>query len=469
MCRQDVKRMLKDIRNNIILLTDSYNTSHHILKENTDWETSLLYNRNKPMILYGFNEIVTSLLNTKIEENNVVEAEEHARGMEMPFPSDMWYKISNDLKGRIPLCVKSVKDGTYCPKGTPFAKVYNTIEGFGELVSWWEGIFLHASFPSGCATEAMRLERSLRCKKLRSGRVHSFGFRGHNSLENAYWAGSAWNLFFDSTDDFHMTKHVSNKLTSIPATAHKTIQQFDDELKAYTYSIDEISRAGYKTLSLVIDTYDPNRFIKHYSISIAKHALSMGVHLVFRPDSGDIKEQALLLYVKMKDKGLLKTTSCIIGESMNSSKVEEYDNYFKEMDCDLDWFSYGIGSGFYKHIDRDYLGFAMKTSYSNGQNRMKFSADKVKQSLPGNVHLKYNVNGQMCVNYDETDSIYKTIYNYDQSMSRPEVYIMTHQDIKDVISKQEIIQYDIILCGEIESEQGRLRQKYVDSEPSIIS
>jgi hypothetical protein len=46
---------------------------------------------------------------------------------------------------------------------------------------------------------------------------------------------------------------------------------------------------------------------------------------------------------------------------------------------------------------------------------------------------------------------------------------MTHQDIKDVISKQEIIQYDIILCGEIESEQGRLRQKYVDSEPSIIS
>ena len=63
--------MLKDIRRNILLLTDGYNLSHTDLKENTDYEISHIYNRSRGMILYGFNKTVIDLLNTKIEVDMV--------------------------------------------------------------------------------------------------------------------------------------------------------------------------------------------------------------------------------------------------------------------------------------------------------------------------------------------------------------------------------------------------------------
>ena len=79
-------------------------------------------------------------------------------------------------------------------------------------------MLLHAYFPSGCATQAYEIKKYL---GENGDRVHSFGFRGHRSLEDAYWAGTAWNLFFDGTDDFHTLQHFNNTSKSIPALGHK--------------------------------------------------------------------------------------------------------------------------------------------------------------------------------------------------------------------------------------------------------
>ena len=377
--------MLEDIRRNPIMLTDCYNLSHYFLKENVDWEMSHIYNRNKPMILYGFNEIASNLLNTRITYDMVVEAKMFAADMGMPFPGYMWYQLVNELDGKIPLQIDAIPDGTWVPKGTPFARIKNTVKGFGELVTWWEGLLLMSSFPSGCATEAYHLNGYLKEKQLNRNRIHSFGFRGHRSVEDAYWASTAWNIFMKGTDDFHSVRHTLNvEMSSIPATAHKTIQQFDDELKAYYHSLEETKKAGYKTVAIVIDTYDPIRFIKFYSRKVVEYAKYLGMHVVFRPDSGHIKDQALSLYAIMWAAGFTNNTSCILGEGITFDKIKEWDKWFEEMGVPLDWINYGIGSGFYNHIDRDHLGFAMKTSYSNGGNRMKFSTP-FKRSLPGNL------------------------------------------------------------------------------------
>lgn len=453
---------------NPIMLTDAYNLSHFFLKENVDKEISLIFNRNRPMILNGFSQIVHSIIDQPITDRMIVEAKREADNMGMPFPFEMWQRVVDEFAGYLPLKIEALPDGTWCPKGTPFAKINNTEKGFGELVTWFEPVLLHASFDSGCATRAFEIRKYLDDNKLNKHRVHSFGMRGHNSMENAIKAGKAWRLFLNGTDDFHTQWVTDAKGKSIPATAHKTIQQFDDEYYAYTYSIDQTKKHGFNIVALVIDTYDPIRFIKYYSRKIAEYAKSQGVHIVFRPDSGLVKDQAFALYTIMSTHGLLQNTSCIIGEGITFDKIIEYDSYFKALGCDLNWFNYGMGAGFYKDIDRDYLGFAMKTSYSNGQNRMKFSADPIKQSIAGDIKV-YSCDGyddEMWVGYLKEPNIpyfgykllYKTLYDssgiskvykWNEIKERAESYL--NKELQDVIN----------IGGDVLDESERLRKKYI--------
>lgn len=412
---------LKEIRNNPLLLTDVYNLSHTELKENTDFEVSHIYNRERPMILYGFNEIVIDLLNTKIEVDMVEEAEELALKMDMKFPSELWYKVAIDHRGWIPLRVQALKDGTWVPKGTPFAQVSNTVEGFGELVTWWEAIMLHSYFASGCATEAFHIRRYLEENELPIYRTHSFGMRGHHSLEDGYWASTAWNLFLTGTDDFHSILHTPDaNIKSIPATAHKTMQQFDNEINGFKRAIDIGATYKQKMVALVIDTYDPERVINEYAKDLILYAKEKGVHIVFRPDSGELLIQAMKMWRLYKD---YDNWSMIIGEGMSLEKMIEYDERLKRENYDLKRMAYGIGAGFYKHIDRDYLGHAMKTAFSNGKPRMKLTkSNPFKQSIPNMVNLVI-IDGQMTVDYtrDGTnhDGLYYDVYHYDERSTKP--------------------------------------------------
>lgn len=440
---------------NPIMLTDVYNTSHYMFKENQDFEKSILMNRNRPQILFGLNETINEICNIKIEEIMVDEAYEHALRMNMPFPVNMWYRVANEFKGRIPLRVEALPDGTWCPKGTPFCKISNTEKGFGELVSWWEGVFMHSYFASGCATEAFLMRKYLDDNKLDPKRLHSFGWRGHRSVQDGIIASKAWNLSLEGTDDFVSQLYTEPK-TSIPATAHKTIQNFNSETYAYIYSINSAYKKGFKVMALVIDTYDPNRFVIKHSEGVAKMASSRGIHLVFRPDSGDVLGQSAELYERMKKIGLDKKTSVIIGEGMNFSNVVKYDQFFKKEGVPLSWVNYGIGGGFYNHIDRDYLGWAMKTCYSNGKPRMKFSGDPMKKSIPGDINLIRNHHGNIEVDFTRDGGLYEDVYYFDDRSTRPHCKVQTWDEIKRIVNAQTAIQENIILSKQVKDLQDSI-------------
>lgn len=452
---------LEDIRSNPLVLTDCYNLSHHYLKENQDYEISHIYNRSRPMILYGFNETVINLLNQKIQESMVMEADECAKKMGMKFPVEMWINVIDKLHGWIPLKVEALPDGTWVPRGTPFAQVTNTDEGFGELVTWWEGIFLHTSFSSACATRALEMKHYLEENNLPLHRLHSFGFRGHRSLEDAYWATTAWNMFLTGTDDFHGQYHCPNaKLGSIPATAHKTIQQFDSEKQGFIHAIDHAKAEGHKIVALVIDTYDPVNFIHHIMRDVLEHAEKQGMNVVLRPDSGDVIKQAIIIYgmVKLWD---FKNVSMIIGEGMSLEKVKEYDKILKEKKIPLEFMNYGVGSGFYNDLDRDYLGFAMKTAYSNGKDRMKLTvSNPYKRSIPGCVNLIINDYGNMEVEYTKK-GLYQTIYEMDEHSTRPKLLKQKWENIKEIANSQTCVQDDIILSHLVEANITRFEERYL--------
>lgn len=465
---------LLDIRKNPLMLTDGYNLSHQILKCSTDWETSQIYNRNAPMIMYGVHEAIITALVTALDERitklDIEEAEAYAGQMGVHFPAKLWYDVVNNLDGKLPLEVKMLAEGTWVPRGTPFVQIRNTVAGFGELVTWFEGLFLHSYFPCGCATEAYRAVKYLRAMQIKYGygpsflgRFHSFGFRGHRSLEDAYWAGTAWNLFFTGTDDFHTIQHTPNApLGTIAAEAHKVTQQFDSEMSCYVYGIDAVEAAREHVLAIVIDTYDADRFIEQYAVPVAEYAAMAGVKVIFRPDSGDVLNQAINLYTKCVEVHGCTNTGVIIGMDMSFDRAMEYDRHLELAKVPLDYVSYGIGAGFYKHIERDTLGFAMKTGFSNGRPRMKFSNEPIKQSIPGIVDLFYDADGNM-IAFTENEgkqfprelSLYETIYRYD---GEKEVVVMPNWDqTRETVRLQNDSQQEIILSAGIRALISEIR------------
>jgi len=458
---------LDDIYSNPLVLTDCYNLSHFFLKKNQDYEISHIYNRSKPMILYGFNEIVIKLLNQKIQESMVMEAEDCARKMGMPFPTEMWMNLVDKLHGWIPLQVEALPDGTWVPQGTPFAQITNTDEDFGELVTWWEGVLLHSYFPSACATRALEMRRYLEENNLPLHRLHSFGFRGHRSMEDAYWATTAWNMFLTGTDDFHGKYHCPNaSLGSIPATAHKTIQQFDDEKQAFIYSIDQAKAHGHNIVALVIDTYDPSRFIHEMMRDVLEHAEKQGIHVVLRPDSGDVLSQTIQIYglVKLWE---FKNVSMIIGEGMSLEKVQKYDKILREKRIPLEFMSYGVGAGYYNDLDRDYLGHAMKTAYSDGADRMKLTvSNPYKRSIPGCVNI-VKENGKLVVDYSRK-GLYQTVYEMDEHSTRPKLLKQKWESIRDLALSQDTSQREIILSELVKANIKNFEGKYLHEKMPTV-
>ena len=466
---------LKTIRSNPILLTDSYNFSHENLKENTDWEVSHLYNRSKGMIYYGVIEgVVNNVLTTQITEQMVQEAQAIADRNNVPFPYETWMRVVNELNGYVPLTVQAMPEGTYCPPGTPFAQIRNTVEGFGDLVTWFEPILLHTHFASTTATQALRIKRYTEQKKRQYGyddsfdwRVHSFGFRGHRSLEDAYWAASSWSMFNPGTDDIHISQHISASaiVGSISASAHKVTQQFDDELEGFKHMIKKTAEAGKTIVALVIDTYDAYRVIDEYLYGLASFARTQGVHIVLRPDSGDTWDQAVAAYRVVK-RNKMKNVSVIIGEDMSYENMVKADAFFEEKNVPLNFISYGIGGGFYNYVNRDTLGHAMKTSYSNNKNRMKFSSVPIKRSIPGVVSPYYTEGGDLRIRYEKEvgeENAYEVIYHHEAGYETPEFKTdgPEHWEaVRDLALTQTMEQHIIYMDDEIRDEVEEFRRTY---------
>jgi nicotinamide phosphoribosyltransferase len=111
------------------------------------------------MILYGINKIIANVFdNMRITTDHVGEAERYANEMNLWFPSELFYRIVDELDGYMPVKIQAIPDGNWAPRGTPFCQIRNTVEGFGERVTWWEAMLMHAWFPSHVLLNLSTLE-----------------------------------------------------------------------------------------------------------------------------------------------------------------------------------------------------------------------------------------------------------------------------------------------------------------------
>lgn len=456
--------MLKDIRSNPLMLTDTYNLGHEFLKCNTDWEVSHMYNRANPMILYGLTEIATNILTTQITTEHMEEAKYYAEKIGVIFPDKLIKRIISEFNGYAPIKIETLPEGTWCPTGTPFAQIRNTVKGFGELVTWWEAMLTMSYFPCSCATEGFHMYNYLTKKKEEYGfddtfhnRAHNFGFRGNKSLEDAYWAGTAWNLFFNWGDDFHTAKHtIDIQSRTILALGHKVIQQFDDEYTCFTHAVDVAYEHRKDGVGIIIDTYDAYYFIDRYLLPLSTYAKDKGLFISAQIDSGNHIDQVIKMYDVMK-KNEIDNVTILIGEGNSFEKIKSFDKLLEKNNIPLNVVYYGVGAGFYKTLERDTLGFAVKTAYSNNQPRMKtVKTSPFKQSIPNIVHLIRDKDDNIIVNDGDSSlnpdkSLYEVIYEHDGTAESPIFKKLNnhyYKDVKDRIFSQKAEQERVLLSEE---------------------
>lgn len=457
---------------NPILLTDTYNLSHQFLKKNTDFEVCHYYNRTNPIIFDGITDIIEKFLTIKITRIMVDEAETYAKENNMPFPRNIWDRVVDEFDGCIPIQIQAVKEGTYCPTYTPVMQIRNTEKGMGEMISWLEPILMKVFLASSTLYRANEMRKYLDSLVEDYGesilwKFHSFGFRGSNSLEDAITICKSWSTRLHGTDDFHVNKYIKQdgdviKIGSISAQAHKVVEQFENEIDAYYHAIDQVKALGTNIVALVIDTYCPYNFINNIMEKVVRYAIEKEVHVVLRPDSKDVMEQAVMIWNKKKELNLTNV-SVIIGDGISYNNYKEKDMFLLENGVPLDFVFYGIGGGFYKDIVRDTDGWASKVAFSNGEPVMKFSADDFKVSIPNIVHLKYDEDKNMVVHDgDSNEGLYETIYycdknqpaNYKKPKSR-EDYV----EFSKYVASQNTSQERIILSEETIALKEIIRSK----------
>ena len=432
---------------NVLKLTDTYSAGHEEMKINTDWETSYIYNRGEPTILFGFSKIVKEIFGKPITREDVDEVEKHLKEeVGVWFSREKFDRIVNEFDGYFPVMVRALPDGSYLPRGTPFCEISNTAEGFGECVSWWESRLLKCWWDCSAAMRAYEIKKYLKENNLPLNLVHNFAFRSYPSDELGMRADRAWSFFLPGSDGFAVAGENGLRVNSIPASAHKVVQQFDKELDAYLRAIDAAREYGMGIVAIPIDTYDTQNFINNIWHLVETFARFSNVKVAYRVDSGNVLDYALQL--------LKKKSIVIISEGLTFEKIKDYVERFKTSGIEINGLLYfGIGSGWWKDFSRDKVGMAMKTAFSNGKPRMKFSNDPLKRSLPGKLDLVRIWPNEMKVFTGGKPSLYETIYekrlnqiptfrlysldevrrNFENSTSKQQKEILIDQQIEDLI------------------------------------
>ncbi|MFY9868288.1 MAG: hypothetical protein WAK17_01070, partial [Candidatus Nitrosopolaris sp.] len=163
---------------------------------------------------------------------------------------------------------------------------------------------------------------------------------------------------------------------------------------------------------------------------------------IYRPDSGDCLAQAHSIASKLNGRNF----GIIIGDSVTFDSAKKFDEAWEKLGHSCDLLTWGIGAGFYKDLERDTLGWSMKTCFSNKKDRMKYTDTPIKRSIPGKVTLQRK-DGRL-VAYPQT----QTQNNDSDYVVLNKATPLTFKEITEIANIQDTTQSDIILSHELQAK-----------------
>jgi len=382
-------------KNNIILNTDSYKSSHYLqYPAKSEYVSSYIEARGgdyDKTLFFGLQAFIKEYLLTTFTQNDIDEAKAIMTAHGLPFNEEDWQYILDEYNGFLPIEISAVKEGMLVPLKCPLVQVVNTDPKLPWLTSYMETALLRAVwFPTTVATLSYSIkeiiksyldETSDNAEAQLPFKLHDFGARGTSSEESAMLGGMAHLVNFQGTDTMSgiigARRYYDADMAgfSIPASEHSTMTswQREGEADAYVNMVKQFAGVG-KIFSVVSDSYDIYNAVSNiWGKALKEQVKASGATLVIRPDSGEPTEIVLEVMKRVYEafggyknsKGYIvldDSVRIIQGDGVDKEAIRDILEILKNEGFSADNIAFGMGGGLLQAVGRDDFRFAMKAS-----------------------------------------------------------------------------------------------------------
>jgi nicotinamide phosphoribosyltransferase len=383
------------MRENIILRTDSYKSSHH-LQYPPGMTGMFSYFESRggkydKTVFFGLQYLIKEYLSQSVTKTDVDEAEAFFKAHGEPFNRAGWERIVR--MGRFPIRIRAVPEGTVVPTHNALMTVESTDPETFWIVSWLETMFVRAVwYPMTVATTSWHCKKTILKHLYRSSddplaeidfKLHDFGARGVSSAESAGIGGMAHLVNFKGSDTVEGVRFANRyygveggmAAFSIPAAEHSTITAWGSarELDAYRNMLTQFAKPG-ALVACVSDSYNLFDVVENIWGGVLRDEVEKsGATVVIRPDSGDpatiVREVLRILRDKVgmttNKKGYLvlpKYFRVIQGDGVNEESIDEILTTIEDAGFSSSNVGFGMGGALLQQVNRDTQQCAFKCS-----------------------------------------------------------------------------------------------------------
>ena len=428
---------------NRIIDTDSYKASHFLqYPPNTTRAFFYLESRGSERdytetVFFGLQYLLKNYFLAALTQGAVEEAREVITAHGLPFNYEGWTNLIRKYKGKLPLRIRAVAEGSVVPTHNVLMTVETTDDEFAWLGGWFESQLMRIWYPITVATQSYYIKRDVYkflCETADDAdaeilfKVHDFGSRGVSSQETAAIGGAAHLVNFLGSDtmaalllhrEFY---HAPLAGFSIPAAEHSTITSWgrDNEAQAYRNMLKHFAKPN-ALVAIVSDSWNIyNAVEKIWGEQLRQEVIDSGATIVIRPDSGEpvevVSKVVRLLSEKfgfeVNSKGfkVLKNVRVIQGDGVNQNSIKAILQRLKDEGFSASNIAFGIGGSLLQKIDRDTLKFAYKCSaiVTDGELRDVYKqpiTDSGKNSKKGRLDLILNDGKYETVKIENAETI----------------------------------------------------------------
>lgn len=391
------------MKTNILLKTDSYKLTHwNMLPEGTEVVYSYFESRkgakfdNTPF--FGLQSILKKLfVGTVVTQAKIEQAAMLCKahfGNEMYFNRKGWEYILKTHKGKLPLRIKAVPEGTPVTVNNVLMTIENTDPKVPWLTNYVETLLTHVWYPSTVAALSRATKEMMTGFLARTSdnpgavnfMLHDFGYRGAASDEAASIGGAAHLINFLGTDTvggmvLAMEDYNADLNTlgySVAATEHSIMtprgpngerEILDELLNKYPKGI----------LATVADSFDIYNYVENLVCGVFKdRILARDGVLVVRPDSitpiHPTPEAETLWIVQtlannmgytVNSKGFMvinPKVRVLWGDGIDKDGIEKILFTLEKAGFSAENMVFGMGGGLLQKVNRDTQRFAFKCS-----------------------------------------------------------------------------------------------------------
>lgn len=386
---------------NPVLLPDSYKVAHHLMmpKDTVNLYAYFEARSNKVFdktLVFGLNFILNKLARPITLPQIMLMKEfykKHFGGNDY-FNYDMYEYIVQKYRGKLPLMIRAIPEGTLVRTGNALFDVYSLDEKCYPLVTGVETALSQAWYPFTVATISFNIKQKIKSYLQATSdsldglewMLHDFGQRGVSSDESAAIGGAAHLVNFRGTDNTMalmalMEEYGYHQMPgdSVAATEHSimTCRGLDKEYQV----VQEVSETFKNTiLSEVLDSsniYETTKKAVTDPVILGREGL-----FVIRLDSGkptmvsreilDIIADKAGYTINSKGYKVINPKFKILwGDGLDIDLIEQtLEEIMNHNYCVSNFATLGMGGGLLQKCNRDTMSFAYKVSARATENEL---------------------------------------------------------------------------------------------------